>query len=197
MPTGSSYPRDILAGMSPARRCAALAALAVLAACSTPPQPEQKVVTLQTTSAAPAATPVTPVTSDPAAARPRERLDMTPEEKDQLFTTYNQCLADHGVDKRAMDEKSAGPAEAACLGKKPLPPWEYDTANPESADFTHKVVLCLRQKGVKYVEDEPAAPGSDRTSIALGGKDNDSASISKGLDLIPVCEKELSIGGNR
>jgi hypothetical protein len=74
-----------------------------------------------------------------------------------------------------------------------LPPWEYDTANPESADFVHKVVQCLRDKGVKYVDEEPVNPGDDRRTLSFGGPQNDSDSITKGLNLIGTCEKELSV----
>jgi hypothetical protein len=183
--------------MNPALRLAGIAAAAaILAACSTPPPPEQKVATLQTTQA------TTPATSAPAAAqdsaRPRERLDMTPDETQQLFETYNQCLADNGFKKGpGIDMTKEAPAQAACLSKKPLPPWEYDVSNPESRDFTHKLVQCLRDKGVRFVDEVPAAPGDDRNTISFGGKNDDSDSITKGLNLTPVCEKELSVGGNK
>jgi hypothetical protein len=131
---------------------------------------------------------------------------MTSEEIDGLFLAYNQCLDEHGLRKNKPvggDGSGAAPAEgqapspedeaaaeAACLGSKPLPPWEYDTANPESADFVHRVVQCLRAKGVRYVEESPATPGDDRRAIAFGGENNDQDSISKGLNLVGSCEKE-------
>jgi hypothetical protein len=185
--------------MTPALRFAAVAAVAVLAGCSTPAQPEQKVATLQSPSAASAVSPVSsanPVATE--AARPRERLDMTPDESQQLFETYNACLADHGFQKGPkVDESRLPAAENACLSKKPLPPWEYDTTNPEAVDFVHKLVLCLRAKGVRYVDEIPVTPGDDRVTFSMGGRDNDSASISKGMNLTPVCEKELSAGGGK
>ncbi|MFL6120055.1 hypothetical protein [Actinophytocola sp.] len=183
---------------------AGLAVLPVLAGCSTPPAPEHHVATLETTGSTPTTTAVSSAT--PPASRPRERLDMTSEEIDELFQAYNQCLGEHGFRKNKPiggDGDSAAPAqgeapsagdeaaaEAACLGSKPLPPWEYDTANPESADFVHRVVLCLRAKGVRYVEESPATPGDDRRGIEFGGPNNDSESISKGLNLVGSCEKE-------
>jgi hypothetical protein len=173
------------------------AVAAVLAGCSTPPPPEQKVATLETSQATSAA-PAVSAGAAPEAARPRQRLDMTPEEIQQLFETYGQCLADNGFKKGpSMDVSKAAPAEAACLSKKPLPPWEYDVSNPESRDFAHKLAQCLRDKGVKFVDEVPASPGDDRNTISYGGKNNDADSITKGLNLTPVCEKELSVGGNK
>lgn len=188
--------------MNPVLRVVGLVLLAVLAGCSTTPEPEDRVASLETTGSNPPAVSAT----DPAAGRPRERLDMTQEEHLAMFETYDRCLAENGydsgkakeaaangpVDGPVPDESQLAAAEAACLGKKPLPPWEYDTANPESSDFVHKVVQCLRDKGVRYVEESPLNPGDDRRGIALGGEDNDPESISKGLDLIPTCEKELA-----
>ncbi|MEV4311587.1 hypothetical protein [Actinocrispum sp. NPDC049592] len=182
--------------MTPVRIAAGIAALVILGGCSSPAAPEQKVATLQTSSAA--APPAAPPSAPAEAARPRLRLDMTPDEEDQLYTAYSNCMADHGFRKGpGMDMSKEAAATAACKFKDPLPPWEYDTANPQAADFAHKMVLCLRGKGVKYVEESPVKPGDERTSIALGGAQNDSDSISKGLNLIPQCEKELSAGGNK
>ena len=192
--------------MKSLRYLAALAAAVLMAGCSTSPPPEQKVATLQTSQAAsaPSSTP----NASPEAARPRERLDMTPEESGQLYDAYNQCLTEHGLPKKGAgagtgavpgrpDPAKEAAAEAACVSKKPLPPWEYDTANPEAADFLHKMVQCLRAKGVRLVEESPVKPGDDRTAIEFGGKDNDQDSITKGLNLTPRCEKELSSGGGR
>ena len=187
--------------MNPVLRVVGLAFLVVLAGCSTPPEPADHVASLETTGSAPAAT--VPSTS-PTASRPRERLDMTNEELSALGEAYDRCLADHGygpkpggqgggdtpVVGQPPDESKRAGAEAACLDKKPLPPWEYDIANPESADFVHAVVQCLRDKGVRYVDEEPLTPGEDRRVLSFGGPNNDSESISKGLALIGVCEKE-------
>jgi hypothetical protein len=173
-----------------------LLTLVVLAGCSTAPPPEEKVATLETTGSTPA-----PTSAEPAASRPRERLDMTNDELIALSEAHNQCLIEHGAGNKAepggpgpVDDATIAAAEAACLNKEPLPPWEYDTANPESADFVHAVVQCLRGKGVKYVEEWPVEPGDDRRSVAFGGEQNDPESISKGMNLIGGCEKELSAG---
>jgi len=192
--------------MKPLRYLAVLTAVVIAGGCSTPPPPEQKVATLQTSQAASA--PSSAANGSTEAARPRERLDMTPEETDQLYDAYTQCLTEHGLPKKGAgagtgavpgrpDPAKEATAEAACVSKKPLPPWEYDTANPEAADFLHKMVQCLRAKGVRLVEESPVKPGDDRTAIEFGGKNNDPDSISKGLDLTPRCEKELSSGGGR
>lgn len=182
--------------MNPVLRVVGLAALLVLASCSTSPEPEDRVATLETTGANPPSVSSTP----PTASRPRERLDMTVDELHELTNAYHRCLTDNGFEisteaKEAAaagahpDESKRAAAEAACLGKKPLPPWEYDQANPESADFVHAVVQCLRDKGVRYVEESgPSEEG--RRGVSLGGPDNDSDSISKGLNLLPTCEKE-------
>jgi hypothetical protein len=194
--------------MKPLRYLAVITAVVIAGGCSTPPPPEQKVATLQTSQTAPA--PSSASTGSPEAARPRERLDMTPEESNQLYETYNRCLGENGLPQKGTgagpatgvavdrpDPANEAAAEAACVSKKPLPPWEYDTANPQAADFLHKLVLCLRAKGVRLVEESPVKPGDDRTAIEFGGKNNDPDSISKGLDLTPRCEKELSSGGGR
>ncbi|MFD7656479.1 hypothetical protein ACFV4N_21120 [Actinosynnema sp. NPDC059797] len=185
--------------MTPVARVLALAALVVLTACSPTPGPEPRVATLETAgSAAPSAS---ASRAEAAASRPRERLDMTVDDINVLNEAYLRCLAENGHAKGRATGGDAGSAvapgpdrdadaEAACLGEKPLPPWEYDTANPESADFVHAVVQCLRDKGVRHVQEEPAVPGDDRRVLSFGGPDNDATSISKGLDLIGVCEKE-------
>jgi hypothetical protein len=187
--------------MNPVLRGVALAAaVVVLGGCSTPPEQEPNVATLETTGSSPTAT-----SEAPTPSRPRERLDMTPEELDALYRAHSTCLAENGYDTgkgeggggspvegRVPDESKRPAAEAACLHLDPLPPWEYDVANPESADFVHTLVRCLRDKGVRYVEESSLEAGADRRGVSLGGPDNDSESISKGLELIPTCEKELT-----
>lgn len=186
--------------MNTVLRAVGLVLLVVLAGCSTPAEPDDDVATLETTGSAPP----TASSTSPAASRPRERLDMTNDELIELGEAYDRCLADNGYNvreaKEAADAGEAGyeskfaAAEAACVSKNPLPPWEYDTANPESSDFVHAVVQCLRDKGVRFVEESPLNPGEGRRSIALGGPDNDRDSITKGMELLPTCEKEEAGG---
>jgi hypothetical protein len=47
------------------------------------------------------------------------------------------------------------------------------------------VVTCLKGKGIRYVElvDD---------GYALGGPQNDSTSITRGMELAPVCEREVA-----
>lgn len=191
--------------MNTVLRAVGFAFLVVLAGCSTPPEPNDRVATLETTGSAPPSVSASSGTT-PTASRPRERLDMTNDELNEMYEAYSRCLADNGYDTgkgggggaevapAVPDESKRVAAETACLNKNPLPPWEYDTANPESADFVHALVQCLRDKGVRLVEESPLNPGDDRRSIALGGPDNDQDSITKGLDLIPTCEKEEARG---
>ncbi|HEX8869355.1 MAG TPA: hypothetical protein VF821_27080, partial [Lentzea sp.] len=127
--------------------------------------------------------------------RPRERLDMTPEDDEALRAPYDQCLASHGLDKkgRAAEGRPQPTKEEqdevlkACEPKLPLPPWEKDVNNPEALDFANRVVQCLRDKGVRYVEVYNE-PGADTISYALGGPNNDAASITLGLEHAKECE---------
>jgi hypothetical protein len=168
---------------------AALALLLLLAACSKPAaQPE--VASIQTPSSAPA-------TSAPQEQRPRERLDMTPEDYEALQAPYERCMAGFGLDKKGRAAEGSGrpqptkdeldKALKACESKTPLPPWEKDASNPEAVDFANRVVQCLRDKGVRYVE-VLNEPGAETISYALGGPNNDAASISLGLEHAKECE---------
>ncbi|KAA2262572.1 hypothetical protein F0L68_11730 [Solihabitans fulvus] len=185
-----------------------VAALLALAGCSTTEPPPAKVATLQTSGATDAPSSAQSSAARPSNAdadRPRYRLDMTGADRDRMLEPWTKCMADHGVkppsgtgvtDPGSGADKSS-PAAAACMSKYPLPPWEYDKNNPESMDFVHKMVLCLRQKGVKEVTEDAANNTTGRNGFALGGPNNDSESVSKGLAMAPVCEKELSTGGTR
>ncbi|MEV6908384.1 hypothetical protein [Amycolatopsis sp. NPDC051071] len=174
-----------------------------LAGCSTAEPPPEKVATLATTGASSA--PPAASTSSPDLERPRYRLDMTNADMDQLRAPWKQCMAENGsplpsstgpgISDPGQSAKPGDPAWAACLPKYPLPPWQYDRNNPESMDFVHKMVQCLRQKGVKQVSEMPPAAGSERNMLALGGESNDAESVAKGMEMIPVCEKELTAGG--
>ncbi len=179
---------------------AVLIALA-LAGCSTAEPPQEKVASLATTDASgtASAAPTSPAGSE----RPRYRLDMTNADMDQMRRPWTQCMAEHGsplptgpgiTDPGGSSGKPNDPAWAACLPKYPLPPWQYDRNNPESMDFMHKMVQCLRQKGVKDVSEVPPDAGSERNMLSLGGEGNDQESIAQGMAMIPVCEKELTAG---
>ena len=141
----------------------------------------------------------TPSASASVASRPRERLDTTPEEFEIMIKPFEKCLHDHGAKTKsdmAAEGRQFTKAEIQKLEEAnkiceplyyPLPPWEKDPANPEAKDFSRDVVACLKGKGVKYVE-----VGDNGVDIELGGAQNDSRSISKGLDLMPDCEREVA-----
>jgi hypothetical protein len=165
--------------------CAALA----LAACSAQPQANDPEVASLSTSGSGTAT----TSTAPEEQRPRERLDMTPEDHDALIAPFLQCLKQHGLDKAAptQPKELVDKANEACASKKPLPPWEKDTSNPEAVDFANRVVQCLRQKGVRYVEVYKE-PGSELVALSYGGPNNDQQSITLGLRLTKECEIEAS-----
>jgi hypothetical protein len=179
-----------------AARAVAAGVLAVsaftLTACTSAPAPQAQVPALPATGSVsrPAAA---PTTTD--AGRPRERLDMTAQESQALDQAYNQCLATNGYDKsrNGKDQAALTKAEAACVDKDPLPPWELDASNPHAADFVHAVVLCLRAKGVRYVSEDPPDGGS--YAFSFGGPGNDPDSITKGMEYTPDCEKQVAAQG--
>ncbi|UQU62436.1 hypothetical protein COUCH_25800 [Couchioplanes caeruleus] len=145
-----------------------------------------------------AGTGATPSAPASAAARPRERLDTTPEEFEAMLKPYNQCLREHGAKPKQDWKRNERPttrliskleaADKICNPLYfPLPPWEKDPANPEAKDFARDVVKCLKGRGIRYVE-----VGDNGIDIALGGDQNDRESISKGLDLAPECERQVA-----
>jgi hypothetical protein len=95
--------------------------------------------------------------------RPQLRLDTGDEERNRLFTAYDDCLIGHGVKVVAVRE--AAPAGAtrrlddsgepkaaylACADKLPLQPKELDPdANPHFAQQWNNHVRCLRKHGIK------------------------------------------------
>jgi hypothetical protein len=169
----------------------------VLTACASHPSTPQATVPALATSGGSGASVAPSGTggSDPDAGRPRERLDMTNDELNALNTAYTQCLTANGWTKATADTNpvATAKAEAACVSKNPLPPWELDASNPHASDFVHAVVQCLRGKGVKYVDEAP--PQGGQYAWSFGGAGNDSASISKGMQLSPECEKEVAAKG--
>jgi len=80
-------------------------------------------------------------------------------------------------------------ALAACTHLMPLPPWQYDPANPKALGFVQQVVACLHQHGVRYAQVQKP-PYQGQIEIALGGPQNDQASINDGLQLIPACNQQ-------
>ncbi|GAA0537839.1 hypothetical protein GCM10010172_18980 [Paractinoplanes ferrugineus] len=172
----------------------ALTALTACGSSATKSDTEAEVATL--TSAGPASA---SAQARSAAQRPRERLDSTPEELEAMMVPYDKCMKERGApgkDEFAhLTAKQAEPVQAKYDAANkicepqyyPLPPWERDPTNPESRDFAVGVVKCLKQKGVKYVEVD-----DDGLSYALGGDQNDKRSITKGMDLIPGCEREVA-----
>jgi hypothetical protein len=185
--------------MKPLLGVVAVAALVLTACGSHQSTPQAKVPALPTTGASSASgasgAAAATTSSDPEAGRPRERLDMTNDELSALSAVYMQCMTANGWDKRKADTDPAAvaKAEAVCHSKNPLPPWELDASNPHASDFVHALVQCLRGKGVKYVDEVP--PQGGRYSFSFGGTSNDSDSISKGMRLTPVCEKEVAAKG--
>lgn len=169
---------------------ATLALLLLLAACGKP-EAQPQVASISTPPSSAAKTPAA------QEQRPRERLDMTPEDLDALYVAYDQCLAGFGLDKKGRSAEGSGRAEPtkeeldkalqACEVKNPLPPWEKDATNPEALDFANRVVQCLRGKGVRYVEVHNE-PGATAVSYAFGGPNNDAASITLGLEHAKECE---------
>ncbi|MFB6719006.1 hypothetical protein ACFCV3_02555 [Kribbella sp. NPDC056345] len=141
---------------------------------------------------------------DPDAGRVRERIDMTDADRQRLLQPYLQCMKDNGIDVLAKrkeaavlgsgpvtDPKKAKNAGKVCEPKLPLPAWEVDANNPDAMEFGRKVVQCLKDKGVKYVELSKDT-SSGIVGPSLGGKNNDMQSITKGMDLMPECQREVA-----
>ena len=124
-------------------------------------------------------------------SRPRERLDATASQLQAVEAPWNQCLTAHGAGRKDKPTQAVETAaQAACAHLQPLPPWQYDPANPQAMGFVEQVVACLHQHGVKYAQVQNP-PGQGRIEIALGGPQNDSASVGAGLELIPTCDQQV------
>ncbi|MHC5797140.1 hypothetical protein ACVXZ4_13385 [Lacisediminihabitans sp. FW035] len=129
----------------------------------------------------------------------RLRLDMTDGEQQAAYKNYVACIADEGGHVKGKKESGAATgagsadqgAEAFCAAVSPLPPWELDRSNPDALAFVQGVVDCLRGKGVTKVAIAPD-DGSGQVSIAYGGADNDSRSISLGLQYTSECQRTVS-----
>lgn len=134
--------------------------------------------------------------SSATAARPRITLDMTNTQINALYNQYNQCMATNGYSKQknVQDQAARIKAENACVAENPLPPWQLDASNPKAGAFVHAVVQCLRDKGVQYVS-ENNSPENGRVGFSFGGPDNDSRSITLGMQDAPDCEKQVAAQG--
>lgn len=169
----------------------ALAFTVVLAGCSTT-MPEPQVATIPPTESGAAASPSTASSQTRGGEPLRERLDMSVDELEALWQPFNECMESHGsAAKGASPGADHDQALAACQQFVPLPPWERDRSNPDARTFVQAVVDCLHGKGIKYVEiaDDPTSP---RINIAFGGPNNDSDSITRGMALMPECQREVS-----
>ncbi len=205
--------------------CAALALayLATLSACSTPedgPTSEEsgataeasggEVASLETPSADEADGTATDPDADPLVEKYGEpirlRLDMTDAEVDAASVPYDRCLDGEGGSPAQGGRPGTGDGEMSaevvnpemedamerCTGLYPLPPWEKDVQNPDAVRFVQAVVDCLEGKGVRYAE---VSQDDTSVNIALGGEENDSASISLGMQHHEQCEQEVSASG--
>ncbi|WP_213012494.1 hypothetical protein [Paractinoplanes toevensis] len=108
-----------------------------------------------------------PASSAPADTRPQLRLDTSDEERDRLYTAYDDCLVGHGVKvlvtvpgpqgaRRLDDSGDPKSAYLACASKLPLQPRELDEAsNPNFAAQWNDHVRCLRKHGIKVHVTKP------------------------------------------
>lgn len=114
----------------------------------------------------PAGTPTTDATGSATgsatgdSARPQERLDDTPAEREALIHAWDVCLVAHGAHWTTTRSGVAGApkqvadpvppaAHAACEDKLPLTPPELDpNLNPRYRDDMLAEVACLRSHGV-------------------------------------------------
>lgn len=169
-------------------------AFTALAGCGSPAKSEAGAGAKVATLTSPAAGASASAAAGPQ--RPRERFDMTSEERDALMVGYEKCLKTHGISvldaKKSQDAAKTGgaPDKWARYCEEhyfPLPPWEQDPANPEAGDFAVAVVKCLKSKGI-----EDAAVTDDGVSITFGGDADDRDSIVQALELQPQCEREVA-----
>lgn len=112
------------------------------------------------TSAPGSGGPDTPTGDGSATARPQERLDDTPAEREALIHAWDQCLVDHGAHwtttrpgvagaPKSVADPIPAAAHAACENKLPLEPPELNPAlNPHYRDDTLAEIACMRAHGV-------------------------------------------------
>lgn len=157
-----------------------------LSACSAEQPADPEVATLST--APPETSPDAPEVAPVDDGRPRERLDMTEDEKLELLEPYLKCAADLGFDVEnrgtvASDEQ-VETIEKNCGMLFPLPPWEIDANNPGASDFALAVVECLRDKGV------PDVVVSTNEGM-IGPSFGDQQSIELGFQYTEDCERSV------
>lgn len=169
-----------------------MAALVALTACSSAEKAPQQVASLQTNQTSNTAA------ETPKGEQPRERIDDTPEQAAKRSEPYRKCMGENGI---PIGRGKEGPhlsseeykvvqpkAWEKCKHLFPLRAWEFDKNNPESMDFVHRVVECLRGKGAK-VEERPAGPGEDTNGYEYVG-DNSHISTGQGMEMSKRCEQE-------
>ena len=169
-----------------------LTTLLALTACGNAESAPQQVASLQTNDQKAAGT------APADDKRPRERIDDTPEQAAKVSEPYRKCMEENGI---PMGKRKDGPhlsseeyavlqpkAWEKCKDKFPLPAWELDKNNPESMDYIHRVVECLRRNGAK-VEERPAKPGEDQNGFEYVG-DNSHIGTGQGMELSSRCMKE-------
>jgi hypothetical protein len=167
------------------------AAIAIAAAGCSSSGHQPQVAALPTSTASGGSPSTSGSASVASGSRPRERLDESTSQLEALDAPWNQCLDAHGGGKSDRPTQAIETAaQAACAHLEPLPPWQYDPSNPQAMGFVQRVVACLHQHGVQYAQVENP-PGQGRIEIALGGPQNDQASTSEGLQLIPTCDQQV------
>ncbi|WP_225846386.1 hypothetical protein [Streptomyces sp. HPF1205] len=184
-PAVAPRPRRLLFPASAAAVC-----LLALAGCAGGGRTDPGVASLPASSAAtnPAAgaTPGTSATSTGAgngassgtgsdsSARPQERLDDTPAEREAMIHAWDECLVAHGAHWNTGRAEAVGgapktvadpvpkQASAACVNKLPQEPPELNPAlNPHYRDDMLAEISCMRAHGVKVhlVPDTSVDPG--------------------------------------
>jgi len=154
----------------------ATAALLALAACSSPSHDTSAPGVASLASEPPPAK-VAAKTPAKTGARPQLRLDTSDEERNRLFTAYDDCLVGHGVKvvldqpgpvgaRRLDDSGEPKAAYTACANRLPLQPPELDEdLNPKFAEQWNDNVRCLRKHGFKVHVTEPGSWTYDSSDV--------------------------------
>lgn len=168
------------------RAAALLAALTLLAVagCGHPAKPAApEVATVRSATASRSA----PANLDDL--RPLVRPDMTGDEEQQLWTTWGQCLYDHGVpvtpakanDPDLLKQAQYAPAVSACASKKPENWQDRDArTDPEYDDHFRAEVTCIRGHGIKL------DTGADGHQLIV----TDDRQVGDASGVIQTCERQ-------